>query len=90
MYESENDTKFLWNIHGEIDNPKSIMLGLDHYCGSVSKIDAYVKGTYSHKINGVDVTVKSMLDKLRDFSFFVTHPGLISFSQAMSTFSVFH
>ncbi len=69
MYKSENDTKFLWNIHGEIDNPKSIMLGLDHYCGSVSKIDAYVKGTYSHKINGVDVTVKSMLEKLRDFSF---------------------
>ncbi|HAT3852392.1 MAG: SIR2 family protein [Serratia marcescens] len=69
MYESENDTKFLWNIHGEIDNPKSIMLGLDHYCGSVSKIDAYVKGTYSHKISGDDVTVKPMLDKLKDASF---------------------
>ncbi|PWD57658.1 SIR2 family protein [Pectobacterium parmentieri] len=69
MYESENDIKFLWNIHGEIDNPKSIMLGLDHYCGSVGKIGAYVKGTYSHKINGADVTVKSMLEKLRDASF---------------------
>ncbi|EKN5111975.1 hypothetical protein DYG64_15900 [Yersinia enterocolitica] len=69
MYESENDTKFLWNIHGEIDNPRSIMLGLDHYCGSVSKIDAYVKGKYSHKINGADVTVKSMLDKISDSSF---------------------
>lgn len=69
MYELENDTKFLWNIHGEIDNPRSIMLGLDHYCGSVSKIDAYVKGKYSHKINGTDVTVKSMLDKIRDSSF---------------------
>ncbi|MEQ9844019.1 SIR2 family protein [Pectobacterium brasiliense] len=72
MYESENDTKFLWNIHGEIDNPKSIMLGLDHYCGSVSKIDAYVKGMYSHKVNGADVTVKSMLDKLKDASFCYT------------------
>ncbi|WP_368301723.1 SIR2 family protein [Kluyvera sichuanensis] len=69
MYESNNDKKILWNIHGEIDNPKSIMLGLDHYCGSVSKIDAYVKGTYSHKVHGVDVTVKSMLNKLRDASF---------------------
>lgn len=72
MYESQNNTKFLWNIHGEIDNPKSIMLGLDHYCGSVSKIDAYVKGNYSHKINGADVSVKPMLEKLRDASFCFT------------------
>ncbi|PRD14005.1 SIR2 family protein [Pantoea coffeiphila] len=68
-YESNNCTKFLWNIHGEIDNPKSIMLGLDHYCGSVSKIDAYVKGKYSHKINGAGVLVKPMLEKLMDGSF---------------------
>lgn len=39
----------LWNIHGEIDRPKSIMLGLDHYCGSVAKLDSYKKGTIRRK-----------------------------------------
>ncbi|MGE4716952.1 MULTISPECIES: SIR2 family protein [Yersinia] len=68
-YESEKGSKYLWNIHGEIDNPKSIMLGLDHYCGSVGKIDAYVKGTYTHKVEGADVTVRPMLDKLKDATF---------------------
>ena len=39
----------LWFIHGEIGKPKSIMLGLDHYCGSIGKIDSYLKGTYQKK-----------------------------------------
>ncbi|AZA56970.1 hypothetical protein [Chryseobacterium shandongense] len=41
----------LWNVHGELDFPKSIMLGMNHYCGSVGKIDRYLKGTYdfNHK-----------------------------------------
>lgn len=69
IYKSENYTKFLWNIHGEIDNPKSIMLGLDHYCGSVSKIDMYVKGKYSYMANGKNFTINSMIDKLRNNCF---------------------
>ena len=40
-----------WPIHGSIENPKSIMLGFDHYCGSLAKIEDYVKGVYdSHSI----------------------------------------
>lgn len=68
-YESNGVTKYLWNIHGEIDSPKSIMLGLDHYCGSVSKIDAYVKGNYKHSIGGKIVSIEPMTAKLENNSF---------------------
>jgi len=68
-YEVEGGTKYLWNIHGEIDSPKSIMLGLDHYCGSVSKIDAYVKGNYKYFADGKERVVESIRDKLRTNSF---------------------
>ncbi|RZI25128.1 SIR2 family protein [Pseudomonas orientalis] len=68
-YKIGDDVKQLWNIHGEIDNPKSIMLGLDHYCGSLSKIDSYVKGTYKHFVDGKPVQVAPMRDKLRDQEF---------------------
>jgi hypothetical protein len=44
-------------MHGTIRNPKSIMLGLDHYCGSIGKINNYIKGNYkysqSEKLNGL-------------------------------------
>ncbi len=64
-YSTNSGSKYLWNIHGEIEHPKSIMLGLDHYCGSVSKIDSYVKGTYKHTVSGQRVSVASMQDKLK-------------------------
>lgn len=35
-----------WPIHGNVDSPASIMLGFDHYCGALSKIESYVKGGY--------------------------------------------
>jgi hypothetical protein len=65
-YETDFGDKFLWNIHGEIDHPKSIMLGLDHYCGSVSKIDSYIKGNYKHISEGEVVTVEPMKSKIKD------------------------
>jgi hypothetical protein len=64
-YSTKSGSKYLWNIHGEIEHPKSIMLGLDHYCGSVSKIDSYVKGTYKHTVSGQIVSVASMQEKLK-------------------------
>lgn len=63
-YGTETGEKLLWNIHGEVDQPKSIMLGLDHYCGSVSKLDSYVKGKYSYQEKGKTVSVKEMREKL--------------------------
>ncbi|WP_227096399.1 SIR2 family protein [Aeromonas veronii] len=64
--------KYLWNIHGEIDHPKSIMLGLDHYCGSVAKIDSYVKGTYKHNVEGKSISVVAMQEKLKSHSYCFT------------------
>lgn len=71
-YSTKHGAKYLWNIHGEIDHPKSIMLGLDHYCGSVSKIDSYVKGNYKHTVSGKSVAVASMKEKLRSDSYCLT------------------
>jgi hypothetical protein len=66
--ENHNDTK-LWHIHGEIEHPKSIMLGLDHYCGSISKIDGYIKGNYEFSVKSTKQKVKPMVEKLMDGSF---------------------
>ncbi|WP_447825878.1 SIR2 family protein [Aeromonas salmonicida] len=71
-YSTQEGVKYLWNIHGEIDHPKSIMLGLDHYCGSVSKIESYVKGTYKHTIDGEVHNVSSMVMKLKSSNFCLT------------------
>ena len=45
---AENDSKgrYYWPIHGYYKNPSSIMLGYDQYCGSLAKLDSYVKGYY--------------------------------------------
>lgn len=61
----ENEVCKIWNIHGEIDTPVSIMLGLDHYCGSVSKLDAYVKGTYEFQEDSKPIKIKKITDKLK-------------------------
>lgn len=55
----------IWNVHGEIDKPASIMLGLDHYCGSVGKIDAYVKGNYKYQLDGKEIRLESIQEKLK-------------------------
>lgn len=42
----KNGIQTYWPIHGNVETPSSIMLGFDHYCGSLSKIESYVKGYY--------------------------------------------
>lgn len=59
----------VWNIHGELDNPKSIMLGINHYCGSVGKIDGYIKGTYNFTIKGEKPKVRPIEEKLKNNDF---------------------
>lgn len=56
----------IWHIHGEIDTPPSIMLGLDHYCGSVAKIDSYVKGRYEYQEDKKTIKTPSIIEKLID------------------------
>ena len=43
-----NNSNKIWHIHGDIDRPISISLGLDHYCGTLGKMDKYFKGSYSY------------------------------------------
>ncbi|WP_426506913.1 hypothetical protein [Serratia proteamaculans] len=54
----------IWNIHGELDYPISIKLGLDHYCGSIGKIDSYIKGNYTFTSNDKSIKTIAMKDKL--------------------------
>lgn len=45
-YVKDDDVKRIWHIHGDEKYPKSIMLGFNHYCGSLAKIYQYIKGEY--------------------------------------------
>jgi hypothetical protein len=63
---NEKEVCKIWNIHGEIDKPSSIMLGLDHYCGSIGKLDAYLKGTYEFQDNKIPIRVKPITSKIKE------------------------
>lgn len=55
----------IWHIHGDIDRIASIALGLDQYCGSIGKIDAYLKGNYSYKERGEEKRLQAISTKLK-------------------------
>lgn len=38
--------KVVYPFHGEMAYPKTIQLGFDHYCGSLGRLDRYIKGAY--------------------------------------------
>ena len=40
--------KTIWNIHGDIKYPQSMMLGYDHYCGALGEVTSFVKGNYTN------------------------------------------
>ncbi|MBQ3244520.1 MAG: hypothetical protein IJB01_07940 [Bacteroidaceae bacterium] len=58
--------KYIWPIHGTIQHPKSIMLGLDHYCGSIGKINDYLKGDYNYTKNGKTFTLDKITSRLKE------------------------
>jgi hypothetical protein len=68
-YFGSNGAIRLWNVHGEIDHPKTIMLGLDHYCGAIAKLDSYIKGTYVTQRDGKSHHVEPMKTKLHNRNF---------------------
>ena len=41
LYECDNHLSSVWNIHGDVKTPQSIMLGLSDYCKYVVDIDKY-------------------------------------------------
>ena len=45
------------------------MLGLDHYCGSIGKIDSYIKGWYRHVQEGKTIEEPSIENKFKNNSF---------------------
>lgn len=61
--------KNFWQIHGEIRKPATIMLGLDHYCGSVAKINDYIKGGYNYEISKEKIIEDSIEKKFEKNSF---------------------
>ena len=56
------EIKEIWYAHGEVSNTKSIMLGYDHYCGSLAKINDYIKGKYDNP--GIKDKIQSIEQKL--------------------------
>ncbi len=70
---ANNKTSKVWHIHGDIDRVKSISLGLNHYCGTIGKMDGYFKGTYEYVSNGNRIRLDSLSNKLKGKS---PHDGL--------------
>jgi hypothetical protein len=60
----KKEVSSIWNIHGEIDKPISIMLGYDHYTGALSKLESYIKGNYSFTQDKNEVRPLKMRTKL--------------------------
>lgn len=57
----------LWKIHGDVDRVKSITLGFDQYCGSLSKLSEYIKGNY--KSDKGPTCMVNMIDKCKEQKF---------------------
>ncbi len=62
--ESGKSRKHIWNIHGEISTPQTIMLGLHQYCGSVGRITEYLNGKYSYSVDKEQKIVPSIKERL--------------------------
>ncbi|MEG1031933.1 MAG: SIR2 family protein [Acinetobacter sp.] len=59
----------VWHIHGEIDPCQSIMLGFNHYVGSLAKIDSYLKGKYESDSNPhitKNIDIKKIKNKVKE------------------------
>lgn len=45
-FKKDDNIKRIWYIHGNIDIYNSIIMGYDQYCGELSKMNDWVKGSY--------------------------------------------
>lgn len=45
-FKKDDNIKRIWYIHGNIDIYNSIIMGYDQYCGGLSKMNDWVKGSY--------------------------------------------
>lgn len=58
--------KRIFPIHGEHAVPKSIMIGYDHYCGSLGKLDDFFKGNYAYTQNEQVIKLPKLTARLKD------------------------
>lgn len=59
--------KTIYPVHGDVDSPRSIVIGYNHYCGTVAKVSNYLKGIYKWKEGKVgEQKISSMLDRLQN------------------------
>ena len=63
-YTKNHEKKYLWKIHGELSNLKSIMLGYNHYCNYVGQIKTYITGNYNYAKNLGKVPIPKIEDRL--------------------------
>lgn len=80
----DGSSKRYWPIHGNVESPASIMLGYDHYCGSLAKIESYVKGSYELNKEKVDSIEKRLSYGISDYFswidlFFISDVHIIGF-----------
>lgn len=64
--QNKGGIKRVFPIHGECMAPKTIMIGYDHYCGSLGKLDDYFKGKYAFRVGEETKKLPRLLDRLRD------------------------
>lgn len=74
--------QYYWPMHGNVDSPASIMLGFDHYCGSLAKIEQYVKGDYDlhvSRLESMNKRLKSGIDEVISWVdlFFISNVHII-------------
>jgi hypothetical protein len=65
---AENRHAKLWHIHGDVDFPRSMMLGLNHYCGAAAKMSAYIKGGYRSESISLP-KIRDMKSRVKDGDF---------------------
>lgn len=77
-YEDENlKTKKVWNIHGELNRPNSIMLGYKHYGDYTGKIIDYINNScWKEESNQSFSVTKSWVDLLFSSNLYIMGLGL--------------
>lgn len=59
----------IWNIHGDVENFKSMVIGYNHYCGCIWKLTNYIKGDkyiYKRSDGQEDLIKKPIAQRLFD------------------------
>lgn len=69
VFESNDHTVSVWNIHGDVKHEPSIMLGLSDYCKYVSAIDTYLNSS-------VDKSERCWIDLLFNSDVYILGLGM--------------